>query len=59
MDMNKVIETQVNAALDARGLKLDMKREGLQIISLDGMTVKRILDGKKYGVFDTVKNKFL
>ncbi|MCX4256466.1 MAG: hypothetical protein OSJ54_06020 [Oscillospiraceae bacterium] len=59
MDMNKVIETQVNAALDARGLKLDMKREGLQIISLDGMTVKIILDGKKYGVFDTVKNKFL
>ena len=57
--MNKVIETQVNAALDARGLKLDMKREGLQIISLDGMTVKIILDGKKYGVFDTVKNKFL
>ena len=59
MDMNKVIETQVNAALDARGLKLDTKREGLQIISLDGMTVKIILDGKKYGVFDTVKNKFL
>ena len=59
MDMNKVIETQVNAALDARGLKLDMKREGLQIISLDGMTFKIILDGKKYGVFDTVKNKFL
>ena len=59
MDLNKVIETQVNAALDARGLKLDMKREGLQIISLDGMTVKIILDGKKYGVFDTVKNKFL
>ena len=59
MDMNKGRETQVNAALDARGLKLDMKREGLQIISLDGMTVKIILDGKKYGVFDTVKNKFL